>query len=87
MKFKKERTDKQRETERCGGCDCYETEDGCECKLVCCSRCGNRDNLYNMNHPEFHTDYWFNGMEYEVKLNEIICNDCFYRSNNDDEDY
>ena len=79
---KKNRTDKQREEERCGGCDCYETEDGCECRTIACSQCGRNDNLYNMNHPDFHTDHWFNGMEFNTKLAEVVCNKC-----NDGADY
>jgi len=66
-KNKKIKTDKEREEERCGGC---------ECRRVPCSRCGTNDNLYNMNHPEFHNDYWFDGMEFEVKLAEVLCDDC-----------
>lgn len=84
-KNKKIKTDKQREEERCGGCDCYETNDGCECRRVPCSRCGQCDNLYNMNHPEFHNDYWFDGMEFELKLSEILCDDCA-NGFSDDED-
>ena len=78
---KAQRTDKEREEQRCGGCDCFETEFGCECEVVSCSMCDGRDNLYNMNHPLFHTDYWFDGMPFYVKLSEIICNDCENRSN------
>ena len=80
---KNNRTDKQREEERCGGCDCYEDENGCECRVISCSQCGYKDNLYNMNHDEFHTFYWFNGMEFNTKLAEVVCNKCY----NDGADY
>ena len=83
---KKIRTDKEREEERCGGCDCFETEFGCECEIVSCSQCGQRDHLYNMHHPLFHTDYWFDGMPFYEKLSEIICNDCENKSNETEED-
>tara|TARA_R110000823_G_C15811489_1_gene488284 strand:+ start:561 stop:818 length:258 start_codon:yes stop_codon:yes gene_type:complete len=75
-KNNKKRTDEEREKQRCGGCDTYETEDGCECRVVSCSHCGYRDNLYNMNHDEFHTDYWFDGMEFDTKMSEIKCDKC-----------
>ena len=77
---KKNRTDKQREELLCSGCDTLETADGCECRVVSCSQCGYRDNLYNMNHDEYHTEYWFNGMEYDTKICEIKCNKCFNES-------
>lgn len=73
---KKVKSDEQRETERCGRCDCYETDDGCECVRVPCSRCGLCDNLFNMNHREFHTDYWFEAMSFYEKLDGILCDDC-----------
>ena len=85
---KKVRTDKQREEERCGGCDCYETEDGCECRRVPCSKCGSCDNLYNMNHREFHTDYWFNGMSFYEKMDGLLCDDCVNAgSDSEEEEY
>tara|TARA_R110002012_G_scaffold278791_1_gene466572 strand:+ start:211 stop:498 length:288 start_codon:yes stop_codon:yes gene_type:complete len=71
-----ERTDEQRENERCGGCDCYETEDGCECRKVQCSKCGFTDHLFNMSHPEFHTHYWFAYMPFHDKLAEVKCEKC-----------
>ena len=37
------RTDELREAERCGGCDCFETEEGCECREVSCNICGKED--------------------------------------------
>tara|TARA_R100000541_G_scaffold14020_2_gene23377 strand:+ start:376 stop:660 length:285 start_codon:yes stop_codon:yes gene_type:complete len=81
------KTDKELEEEPCGGCDTFETEYGCECEMVLCSECGQRDNLYNMHHPLFHTDYWFIAMPFYEKLNEIICVDCENRSNyNEEED-
>ena len=80
----KPRTDKEREEQRCGGCDCFETEDGCECRIVSCSQCGNRDNLYNMHHDLFHTDYWFDGMPFYQKLSEIICRECYERGNEEE---
>jgi len=82
----KQRTDKEREEERCGGCDCFETEDGCECRVVSCSRCGHRDHLYNMEHEEFHSDIWFDGMEFETKMNEIRCKDCYNGCSSSEED-
>ena len=81
---KKQRTDKGREEERCGGCDTYETDEGCECRRVPCSRCGGMDNLYNMNHPEFHTDLWWE-MEFNEKMCQILCDDCV-NGNSDSED-
>ena len=36
-KTKKIKTDKEREQKRCGGCDTFETADGCECRVVPCS--------------------------------------------------
>ena len=74
------RTDKQREEERCGGCDCFETDDGCECRVVPCSRCGMREPMYDMNHSEFHTDYWFDGLTFDQKLAEILCDSCMMDS-------
>ena len=85
-KTKNKRTDKQREHQRCGGCDCYETSDGCECRVVSCSECGDKDHLFNMCHEQFHSDYWFDGMEYHIKMNEILCKDCNSRSAGRDED-
>ena len=76
-KNKNKRTDEEREHQRCSGCDCYETEDGCECKIVACSQCGYNDNLFNMNHDEFHTFYWFNEMEYYTKMCEVKCDKCY----------
>ena len=38
--YLKVKTDKEREEERCGGCDCFETDDGCECRRLPCSKCG-----------------------------------------------
>ena len=70
------KNDREREEKRCGGCDCYEGEDGCECRRVPCSKCGSRDHMYNMEHPQFHTHYWFNGMPFEIKLNEVLCSNC-----------
>ena len=84
--YLKVKTDKEREEERCGGCDCFETDDGCECRRLPCSKCGMMDNLYNMNHCEFHTDYWFDGMEFEVKLAEILCDDCVNGDPSDEEE-
>ena len=80
------KTDKEREEQRCGGCDTFETEFGCECEVVSCSECGCRDNLYNMRHPLFHTDYWFIAMPFYEKLSEIICVDCENRTNDNDEE-
>ena len=80
-KKNKKRTDKQREHQPCGGCDCVETADGCECRIVSCGQCCYRDNLYNMNHDEFHTEYWFNGMDFNTKMCEIICNRCVDETN------
>ena len=73
---KEQRTDKEREQELCGGCDTLDTEYGCECAVVSCSECGCRDNLFNMHHPLFHTNYWFDGMPFYEKMSEIRCNDC-----------
>lgn len=84
-KSKNKRTDKQREEQRCSGCDCYETADGCECKIVSCSECCYRDHLYNMYHDEYHTDFWFE-MDYEIKMNEILCKDCNSRLAGHDEE-
>ena len=69
-------SNKHREQERCGGCDCFETDDGCECMRVPCSKCGTMDALFNMNHPEFHTDFWFEGMDFDTKLAEVLCDEC-----------
>lgn len=80
------KTDEQREQERCGGCDCFETEDGCECRRVPCSKCGTQDHLYNMHHDLFHTEYWFRDMSFYQKLDEIICNDCNNRQSEDEEE-
>ena len=74
------------EEKRCGACDCYDTEDGCECRRVPCSRCGNNDNLFNMNHDEFHNEYWFNGMSFNTKLNEVLCDSCYNCSSEDEEE-
>ncbi len=82
---KKVKSDKEREEERCGGCDCYETDDGCECRRVPCSRCGQCDHLYNMNHPEFHSDYWFEGLSFDEKLSTILCDDCINGRSDDDD--
>ena len=43
--YLKVKTDKEREEERCGGCDCFETDDGCECRRLPCSKCGAMDNF------------------------------------------
>jgi len=88
MSANKPKTDKQREQERCGGCDCFETTEGCECRRIPCCRCGTLDNIFNMNHPEFHSDYWFNGMDFETKLSEVYCNDCInHEGENEEGDY
>tara|TARA_R110002050_G_scaffold67037_2_gene145253 strand:- start:188 stop:469 length:282 start_codon:yes stop_codon:yes gene_type:complete len=84
---KKDKTDEQREDKRCGGCDCYESENGCECNLVPCSNCGNCDKLYNMHHDEFHSAYWFNGMSYDEKLSEIVCIECIHGREEEKEEY
>ena len=84
-KSKKIKTDWERENTRCGGCDCFETDDGCECRRVPCSKCGLCDNLYNMNHPEFHTDYWFDGLTFDEKLSQILCDDCMNGCSEDEE--
>jgi hypothetical protein len=34
------------------------------------------DALFNMNHPEFHTDWWFEGMDFYTKLAEVLCDEC-----------
>ena len=73
---KKIKTDKEREQERCGTCDCFETAEGCECRRVPCSKCGCHEHLYDMNHPEFHSDYWFDGMSWYNKMTEILCDNC-----------
>ena len=39
-----------------------------------------------MNHPEFHNDYWFDGMEFEVKLAEVLCDDCANGCSSDEEE-
>ena len=79
------KTDKQREEERCGGCDCYETDDGCECRVVPCSNCGTCEPLFDMNHPEKHSEYWFNGMEFELKLAEVLCDGCVAGTSSEEE--
>jgi len=84
---KKVKSDKEREEERCGGCDCYETDDGCECRRVPCSRCGCMDHMYNMNHPDFHSDYWFEGLSFHEKLSTILCDDCINGCSDDDKSY
>ena len=81
---KRIKKDKGREEEqRCSACDCYETEDGCECRKIPCSRCGITDHIYNMNHELFHTEYWFSCMPFETKLSECLCDEC---ENGDDDD-
>ena len=72
------------EERRCGGCDCFDGVDGCECRRVPCSRCGRCDHLYNMNHPEFHTDFWFDGMDFDEKLATVLCDDCENGHSSDD---
>lgn len=67
---------KQQEEKRCETCDCFITEEGCECRLVPCSRCGDCYELFNMTHDEFHTDYWFENMSFHHKLSEILCHNC-----------
>ncbi len=86
MASKRTRTDKHREQKRCGGCDCFETCDGCECRIVPCSRCGSFDRLYNMNHPEFHTDHWFDGMDFYEKLSTVLCDECENGCSSDEDD-
>jgi hypothetical protein len=81
------KTDKEREEQRCGGCDCFEDENGCECRVVSCSNCGERDNLYNMCHPEFHSDLWFSGLVFEEKLSTIICQNCDRCYESEEENY
>ena len=69
------RTELERETQRCGGCDCFETEDGCECREVSCIICGKINHIYNMEHPDKHKDDWCE-LPFEDKLNGFYCEDC-----------
>ena len=85
-KTKKIKTDKEREQKRCGGCDTFETADGCECRVVPCSKCGCHEHLYDMNSPEYHSQYWFAGMTFDTKLAEILCNNCVNCGSSDEED-
>tara|TARA_B110000483_G_C17881111_1_gene421737 strand:- start:497 stop:622 length:126 start_codon:yes stop_codon:yes gene_type:complete len=38
-----------------------------------------------MYHDEYHTDFWFE-MDYEIKMNEILCKDCNSRLAGHDEE-
>ena len=70
------RTDELREAERCGQCDCFETEEGCECREVACNRCGKQNHIYNMAHPDKDNDDLWNDLSFEDKLNGFHCEDC-----------
>jgi len=39
-----------------------------------------------MEHEEFHSDIWFDGMEFETKMNEIRCKDCYNGCSSSEED-
>ena len=86
-KIKKQKAREDKEEQRCNTCDCYETEDGCECRKIPCSKCGITDYIYNMNHELFHTEYWFRSMAFETKLSECLCDECENKCEEDENDY
>ena len=84
-KIKKQKAREDQEEQRCNACDCYETEDGCECRKIPCSKCGITDYIYNMNHELFHSEYWFRNMAFETKLSECLCDECENKCEDEDE--
>ena len=74
----------QEETARCGGCDCFETEEGCECRLVACNKCGKQNHIYNMAHEDKHNEELWNDLSFADKLNGFYCEECLESDDEDD---
>ena len=71
---------------RCGGCDCIINDDGCECRVVPCSKCGQGEHLYDMIHPEYHTAYWFENMSFDEKICSVICQRCVQEDDEEEDE-
>ena len=69
---------------RCGGCDCFITEEGCECRLVACNKCGKQNHIYNMAHQDKQNEELWNDLSFADKLNGFYCEEC---EGSDDEEY
>ena len=71
---------------RCGGCDCFDTGDGCECREVACKKCGKRNHIYNMNHPDKENREVWDDISFEDKLNGFYCEECGETSDEEQEE-
>jgi len=76
----------QEDLVRCGGCDCFETEEGCECRLVACNRCSKQNHIYNMYHLDKENENLWNDLSIADKLNGFFCEECFESDDEDDDE-
>ena len=68
------------EETRCGGCDKFPTEDGCECRKVSCCECGERNAIHSMEHPFKERDDW-DDIPLCDKIHEFCCDRCCVEKN------
>jgi len=71
--------------QRCGGCDTFETIDGCECREVPCVVCGKRNHIYNMEHCDKYNESLWADLSFEDKLNGFHCEGCEVSDDEDEE--
>jgi len=74
---KKQKIKQQEEEEtRCGECDKYINDDGCDCRVVCCMVCAATNKIYSMEHIlDKETDAYENTCLAE-RLDGYYCYDC-----------